>query len=115
MSVHAMVSAPSTGVITGAASGIGRALAVKMAEVDFGAGQTLKVVIPTVAANANIGVSALTDIAYKTALKNAGGTETAMKISADTATKANAAILKALAPELASITITPRLLAVLQI
>jgi hypothetical protein len=81
----------------------------KMAEVDFGAGQTLKVVIPTVAANANIGVSALTDIAYKTALKNAGGTETVMKISADTATKANAAILKALAPELASITITPTL------
>ena len=36
----------------------------------------------------------MTDIAYKTALKNAGGTETAMKISADTATKANAAILK---------------------
>jgi len=72
----------------------------------FGAGQVIKAVVPTLTSNANIGVSALTDIAYKTALKKAGN-EAA--ISADIATKANEAIRTALAPELSSITIAPTL------
>jgi hypothetical protein len=72
----------------------------------FDAGQVIKAVVPTLTSNANIGVSALTDIAYKTELKKAGN-EAA--ISADIATKANEAIRTALAPELSSITIAPAL------
>ncbi len=71
----------------------------------FDASQVIKVVVPTLVANANIGVSALTDIAYKAALKKAGGSEAA--ISAAIATASNDAIRTALAPELASITEAP--------
>ena len=75
--------------------------------VAFGADQAIKVVVPTVAANANIGVSALTDIAYKAALKKAGGNETTPTISAAIASASNDAIKAALAPELSSITVAP--------
>jgi hypothetical protein len=79
----------------------------KMAEVNFSAGQTIRAV--TSSLTANIGVSALTDVAYKTALKNTGGSDAIPAISADVASKANEAIRKSLAPELESITIAPTL------
>lgn len=72
-------------------------------EVNFNAGQKIRVVIP--ALTSNVGVSTLTEIAYQAALKKASNDEKA--ISAAIANAANEAIRKALAPELASITSAP--------
>lgn len=74
----------------------------------FDADQVIKAVVPTLTSNANIGVSALTDIAYKAAFKKAGDNE--KSITATIATASNDAIRTALAPELSSITIAPTII-----
>ncbi len=74
----------------------------KKAELDFAAGQILRVITPTF--TSNIGVSTLTEVAYQAAVKKAGS---ATAITSDIATAANEAIRKALAPELSSITTAP--------
>ena len=79
----------------------------KKNSASFDVGQAIKAVVPTLTSNANIGVSTLTDIAYKAALKKAGDNE--KSITAAIATASNDAIRTALAPELSSITIAPAL------
>ena len=68
----------------------------KKNSASFDVGQAIKAVVPTLTSNANIGVSTLTDIAYKAALKKAGDNE--KSITAAIATASNDASVPASAP-----------------